>query len=124
MEEKNNIDQLFKQGLNQNFPVDANLWSQVESQIPAANTGRKGFWLFNLNSLLVLGLLSISMLLNSDTIISSSIELDEDKIGKVKFKETIKSQITTEPQAILISNTTNNKKISKLKTLQFRNLKN
>jgi hypothetical protein len=96
MEEKNNIDQLFKQGLNQNFPVDANLWGQVESQIPPIKSGRKGFWIFNLNSLLVVGLLSISMLLNSDNSIPSSIELeDSEYINAIKKENNLITQQST-----------------------------
>lgn len=66
MEDKNHIDELFRTGLNQNFPVDDNLWAQVESQLPA-QASRKGLWVFNLNSLAIMAILSISMVLKTDT---------------------------------------------------------
>lgn len=66
MEDKNHIDELFRQGLNQNFPVDDNLWAQVESQLPSGK-GRRGLWIFNLNSLAIMAILSLSMVLKTDT---------------------------------------------------------
>lgn len=66
MEDNNHIDELFRKGLNQNFPVDDNLWAQVESQLPSAK-GRRGLWIFNLNSLAIMAILSLSMILKTDT---------------------------------------------------------
>lgn len=95
MEDNNHIDELFRKGLNQNFPVDENLWAQVESQLPAQG-GKSGLWVFNLNSLALLAILSISMVLKSDTIektkeISESAitsELTQTKTNENPLKET------------------------------------
>ena len=57
MEQNNQIDELFKEGLKTEYPYDANLWHQVENQLP--KTGFRA-WYFNLNSLLILTLSVIS----------------------------------------------------------------
>ena len=76
MEENNNIDELFQQGLKQDFPFDGNLWNQVESQLPTPSSPKRGLWVFHLNSLWVLALLSISMILKTDTNIPITTEIN------------------------------------------------
>ncbi|MEQ8908368.1 MAG: hypothetical protein RIC95_04190 [Vicingaceae bacterium] len=66
MKENNDIDKLFKEGLHQDFPVDQNLWQEVESQLPSKES-KNGFWIY-LNSFAVLAILGMSLMLSSDNV--------------------------------------------------------
>lgn len=95
MEDNNHIDELFRTGLNQNFPVDENLWAQVESHLPA-KSGRKGLWIFNLNSLALLAILSISMVLKSDTVEESQVSSESSLASEEKgFKQIESTELKT-----------------------------
>lgn len=68
MKESNDLDNLFLEGLQKDFPVDENLWQQAESQI-SGKESKKGFWLY-LNSLAILAIVGMSLMLKSDHLIS------------------------------------------------------
>ena len=78
MKESNEIDQLFKEGLQQDFPVNEALWQDVANQLPVQEH-RKGFWIY-LNSFTILAILGISLLLKSDSVISQ--EENNQAIGQ------------------------------------------
>lgn len=72
------IDELFKEGLNTSYPYDEKLWQKVEQQLPP--TSRPSPWYFNLNGLLILLIAFISMTLKSDNqAISQNIEMDKNQ---------------------------------------------
>ena len=94
MEEKNNIDELFQQGLKQDFQYDENLWNQVESSLPNASKSHRGFWHFPLNSLWVLALLSISMILKTDTDIDVKPKLSINENESINTENTQLSSLS------------------------------
>lgn len=55
MKEEENIDHLFREGVQSEFPFDEKLWSQVEKDLPKADE-RKFGWLYYLNGILILGI--------------------------------------------------------------------
>lgn len=52
MKNMNNIDELFKGGLHQDFPYDEKLWAKVEGSLPNAPM-KKSFWNFRLNAIIL-----------------------------------------------------------------------
>lgn len=54
MKEKNEIDSLFKEGIQRDYPVDENLWAQVESQLPTKPSPTSFFSLNNFLFMLVI----------------------------------------------------------------------
>ena len=57
MSDLNNIDELFRNGIEREYPVDDGLWSAVEAQLPYTSAPKP--WYFNLNSI-VLGVVLIT----------------------------------------------------------------
>ncbi len=72
MENKHPIDELFRQGLKQDFEVDDQMWAAVSDQLPREKTAKRGLWVFNLNSINLLAILSIALLFQTDTVVKSS----------------------------------------------------
>lgn len=72
MKEEKNIDQLFKEGLQQDFPFDSSLWANVEGQLPGSAT-RRPLWYFNLNSIVLITVLLSCAFIQSDTVISTKV---------------------------------------------------
>jgi len=66
MKENNNIDNLFKEGVKQEFPFDENLWAAMEGQLPLA-PAKRSLWHFNLNSVILGVVLFIYASIQTDT---------------------------------------------------------
>tara|TARA_B100001109_G_C18864717_1_gene476405 strand:- start:8199 stop:9608 length:1410 start_codon:yes stop_codon:yes gene_type:complete len=99
MKESNEIDQLFKEGLQQDFPVNEALWQDVANQLPVQEH-QKGFWIY-LNSFTILAILGISLLLRSDSAISQEENNQIRGQQEVLFSMTSKSSfIKGESQTI------------------------
>ena len=51
MSDLNNIDELFRNGIEREYPVDDGLWSAIEAQLPYTSTPKP--WYFNLKSIVL-----------------------------------------------------------------------
>lgn len=65
MNENNNIDDLFKNGISKEYPFDPTLWSAIEPNLPA-HISRKPFLWFNFNTLLLGGILFLCAFISAD----------------------------------------------------------
>ena len=70
MKNEHNIDELFRQNIQKEYPYDAKLWAQVEGSLPPASTNKTP-WYMNLNSILVVGILLLCALIPTDTVKTS-----------------------------------------------------
>ncbi len=105
MEQNNQIDELFRNGLSKEYPYDPNLWNQLESELPLDSKPRA--WYFNLNSLLILTLSVISLVLKSDNNMPYS-QTEEVGIDTQKVKV---EAVTKETHADKVNNSTAKKQI-------------
>lgn len=53
---ENELDELFRSGVETNYPVDPALWTAVEPKLPAPNSGG-GLWVFILNGIAIISVL-------------------------------------------------------------------
>lgn len=67
MKDNNNIDELFRKGMEHHYPFDEHLWAAVEGQLPRQQV-RPVLWIFNLNSIaLILMLFACAMIPTDNT---------------------------------------------------------
>jgi hypothetical protein len=89
MKEEHDIDQFFRERLQQDYPYDPKLWSAIEDQLPGA-TEKKRFWFFNLNSFFLAGVLFICALIPTDTTKTSGVVLGQE--AQISSLSTLKKQ--------------------------------
>jgi len=104
MNNMNNIDDLFRKGTEQDYPVDDSLWAAVESQLPQHNMS-KSPWFYNLNSIALLIVLITCSFIQKDNSRPNSTEGDALTINipPVTKKETT----TTVPEQAVTNSQTN-----------------
>ena len=90
MEENNKIDQLFREGMEQEFPFDEKLWADVEGSLPSNSIGRGGLWVFNLNSIALFMILFVCAVIPTDTV-KRPFEID----GKIANSKNLKAGSNT-----------------------------
>lgn len=86
MSEMNNIDDLFRKGVEQQYPVDEGLWNVVSSQLPVIESHRP-MWVFNLNTIsLLIVLLGCSFIPKDNSINNYVAILSNDEVP-TKFND-------------------------------------
>ena len=114
MKENNDIDQLFKNGLQKEYPVDNALWASVESQL--TNQPKGNLWFFNLNTIAIIMILFICAIIPTDSVRTSTIN---DKPLAISKKVIDKNEIqSTSPSAKKSNKVNQNKQIASSKYKQ------
>ena len=120
----NELDELFRSGVQTNYPVDPALWSAVEPSLPAPSSG-SGLWVFILNGIAIISVLFFgnhamdnarSLQANEMKTIATSLQIEEPtNINSKEILMTSKRGSQTDLIAATITNerNTENKKISK-----------
>lgn len=89
MKENNEIDELFKAGIQQEFPVDPALWAAVEGQLNQAAPMQRGRWFFSLNTIALLVVLFACATIPTDNVRTNTLHRGTSSLLLPK-------QITTE----------------------------
>ncbi|NBG65948.1 porin family protein [Acidiluteibacter ferrifornacis] len=80
-EDNSKIDQLFREGLKKNYPVDSNLWAAVETQLPSSPK-RMVPWYFSLNGIALAFVLLMSAMISTDTVRINTVGKSEGVFAK------------------------------------------
>ena len=80
-EDNSKIDQLFREGLKKNYPVDSNLWAAVETQLPSSPK-RMVPWYFSLNGIALAFVLLMSAMISTDTVRINTVGKSEGIFAK------------------------------------------
>lgn len=107
MKENKNIDQLFKQGLNQQFPVDEKLWAAVETQLPSTPSSKVGLWFFNLNTIALLVVLFVCAIIPTDNVRTSILTTKTASLSKLNTSSNIEKGIPSSRVKSSLSKTSN-----------------
>lgn len=111
MNEKDNIDELFRNGIDKQYPVDEGLWAAVESQLPLSHTPKIP-WYYSLNSILLVAVLltcsfipkdNTRTLANTTHKINNNAEVEAD-FTSILTKETTKLKSNNQPQQLTNTN--------------------
>ncbi len=114
----NELDELFRSGLDTKYPVDQNLWSAVEPNLPTPSSGG-GLWVFILNGIAIISVLLFgnyamdkTKRLQTNEITTAATFAAIEKDDKLELQEELIVS-AMDSQGVVIANTTQKKKKKK-----------